>query len=149
VCPSRVTALLQSSHLLLNLGLPEHSLNRRNPTTYRTPCRPPAVPTKTTRAAPLELPSWLRLYSRRLAALWYVVAERRPYHVVHSLRRDARRTRWQTPTSGPSTLGDVRIRYAPTHTAFRAVIELVPEPDGPLGDDLDVARAGSAGRRGE
>src|SRR5438445_6794110 len=78
--------------------------------------------------------------------LWNVVAERGEQHVVHGLGRNAH-CRRDAVVARPPGLGDVGVLDAPTHSALRSGIDLVPEADSAFGDSPDVAGAGSAAAR--
>jgi hypothetical protein len=80
--------------------------------------------------------------------LWNVVAKRGEQHVVHGLGRNAH-GRGDAVVARPPGLGDVGVLDAPTHSALRPGINLVPEADGAFSDRLDVSGAGTAAARCE
>src|SRR5208283_1010990 len=90
----------------------------------------------------------------RCDCLWQVVAERRPHHVIHRVRRDTCHPAWQgAAATRPAVPVEVRVLHAELHSPLFPLIELIPEakaafPDVP-GVSVAVAAsgrcAGSAG----
>src|SRR5579859_3366296 len=92
-------------------------------------------------AAPSRLP--FSLENSTILDLRDVVAERRPDHVVHRLRRNCRRARRQPAATGPSALSKIGVLKSPAEAAFRSLIQLMPEPKGSLHDDAGVPGTGT------
>src|SRR6266851_8542353 len=76
-----------------------------------------------------------------LTGLRQVIAERGEHHVVDGLGLDASRP-------GPAALGYVRVLETPTDSTLRALVHLMPEPQGTFLNDADVTRARAGPRRG-
>lgn len=74
--------------------------------------------------------------------LGQVVAERRPNHVVNSVRGDAG---CRVVITGPGVAIEVGILHAPLHSALLSGVELLPETEGAFADVASVASAGASG----
>jgi hypothetical protein len=77
-----------------------------------------------------------------------VVADRGPDHVIHRLGGKA----WgsgRVVITRPAVLGKVRVLEAKPESAFRSLVELVPEPQRGLRDNASVASAARSRRRRE
>src|SRR5579864_5122031 len=69
-----------------------------------------------------------------------VIAERGPNHVVNGLGLNATR-------AGPGISAEVRVLNAPAEAAVGALVDLVPEAEGPFVDEASIPSAGSSAGR--